>query len=156
MVSERKSTLELVLHAAGVGWVLQEDKDARLTQFLKEIDELSTDLRQRLSPLPIDVLPEMASEPNELRPLVQLFASPTSTTIRAMAYCVLRGADIKSVRFEYEMRRTAKLRIVLTDNVHEELIFETDEIWDAEVLRHFGIMKSSGLPVLHGYYAFAD
>ena len=154
-LSERKTTLELVLHAAGVGWLLQEDKDGRLTQVLGEMDDLSVDLSRRLAPLLVDVLVEAASGPSELRPLVQLFASPTTMTARAMAYCVLHGADVKSVSFEYEMYQTAKLKVVLSDTART-LAFETNELYDVEVLRHFGIMKSRGRPVLHGYYAFAD
>jgi hypothetical protein len=155
---ERSATLESLLHAAGVGWLLQEAKDTRLTQILNEMDELSTYLRDRqLSQTP-DLLQEAATEPTELRPLVQLFASPTSTTIRAMAYCVLRGADIQSVSFEYRLEQVAKLRIELS-HPHARgstIEFESDNLWDAEVLRHVGMMKRGGRPVLHGYYAFAD
>ncbi|MEZ4300085.1 MAG: hypothetical protein R3B70_34375 [Polyangiaceae bacterium] len=146
--SERKAALELILHAANVGWLLQEDKDSRLAQVLKEVDELSRYLQERDLVRAVDLLSEMASEVTELRPLVQLFASPTSTTIRAMAYCVLRGADIKSVSFEYKMYQLARLRVELSDLRDRSTVvdFETKEIWDAEVLRHFGMMRRGETP----------
>ena len=32
--------------------------------------------------------------------------------------------------------------------------FESDDLWDAEFLRHLGLLKVSGRPVIDGYYAF--
>lgn len=155
---ELNPTLEQVLRSAGVGWLLQEDKDRKLAQVAGEISEFCTYLLHYNLVRTVDILSEAASEPNALRPLVQLFASPTSTPIRAMAYCILRGADIRAVSFEYTLDQAVTLRIELSGlrDRGSSIAFDSDNLWDAEVLRTFGMMKRGGRPVLHGYYAFAD
>jgi hypothetical protein len=47
------------------------------------------------------------------------------------------------------------LRVVLEHNVTgQQLEFSSNVVWDAEVLRHLGIMTMGKKPILHGFYAF--
>ncbi|WP_437610716.1 hypothetical protein WMF20_03655 [Sorangium sp. So ce834] len=157
MRDEELTNLARLLEASGVGWLLQQDRDVRLRQIAAEIAELSSELSRRLAPAKIDALGEMLNEPEAMKPLVQMFASPTSCAMRAMVYCVLRGMEISAIDFSYRLKRTVALTVsVQNDVTGQELTFESDLVWDAEILRHLGIMTMGKKPVLHGFYAFAS
>jgi hypothetical protein len=147
--------LETLLERGGVGWLLHEDRDTRLQQIAKELEATSAELTRRLAPQNVDLLQEMSAAPADLKPLTQLFASPVSTEMRAMVYCVLRGMEIKEIDFAYRHKTSVSLRVVLENNVTgQELKFASNVVWDAEVLRHLGIMTMGKKPILHGFYAF--
>jgi hypothetical protein len=157
MRSEESTKLATLLDGCGVGWLLAEDRDTRLTQIALEIAQVSTELNQLLAPAKIDVLGEIMSDSVTLKPLVQMFASPTSNPIRAMVYCVLRGMNIVAIDFSYRLKQTVSLTVSLRDDVSgQELTFTSDLVWDTEILRHLGIMTMGKKPVLHGFYAFAS
>ncbi len=157
MDEENPTKLAALLETCGVGWLLAEDRDARLSQIALEIGQLSDELSRRLAPTKIDALGEMMSEPLALKPLIQMFASPTSCTMRAMVYCVLRGMEIVAIDFRYQLKQTVDLTVSVQHDVSgQKLVFTSDLVWDAEILRHLGIMMMGKKPVLHGFYAFAS
>jgi len=147
--------LASLLDQSGVGWLLNEDRDTRLQQIAQEIEETSVEVARRLAPQKVQLLDEMRAAPAELKPLIQLFASPMSKDMRAMVYCVLRGMEIKEIEFAYRLKSSVLLRVVLEHNVTgQQLEFSSNVVWDAEVLRHLGIMTMGKKPILHGFYAF--
>jgi hypothetical protein len=60
------------------------------------------------------------------------------------------------VRYEYDARRRSELVVEVEFPSGEQGTFKSAELWDAEVLRHFGFMKMGGRPIIDGYYAFRD
>lgn len=157
MRDEEIENLARLLEASGVGWLLQEERDVKLRQISVELTTLSDELSRRLAPAKIDAQGEMLKEPEALKPLVQMFASPTSCAMRAMVYCVLRGMEITSIDFSYRLKQTVTLTVsVQNDATGQVLTFESDLVWDAEILRHLGIMAMGKKPILHGFYAFAS
>jgi hypothetical protein len=142
-----------LLEQSGLGWLLAEDRDARLEQIGREVSETSAEITKRLGNPPVRLLDEMQQDTAALKPLIQLFGSPTSTSTKAMVYCVLRGMEIQSLSFTYESKRQVSLEVVLADGVtgqkHE---FSSNVVWDAEVLRHLGIMTMGEKPLLYGFY----
>lgn len=157
MQTEESTKLAALLEACGVGWLLAEHRDEQLDQIGAQVAQLSNELTQRLAPAKVDVWSEMMSEPMALKPLVQMFASPTSCTMRALVYCVLRGMDIVSIDFSYRVKRAVSLTVsVQHDVTGQEHTFASDLVWDAEILRHLGIMMMGKKPILHGFYAFAS
>ena len=85
--------------------------------------------------------------------LVQTFASPMTAPIRAMVYCILDGAQVKAIRFDSASGR-AHLEVDVEYDSGEAATFTSDNLYDAEALRHFGLMKMGEAPVMDGYYAF--
>lgn len=145
-----------LLQECGVGWLLDESRDERLRAVLSEIGALASEINGRMPSRRVNVLEEMLAEPVALRPLVQMLASPTSIQMRAMAYCVLRGLDIKEVHLAYKRKDSVSLVVVLEDPATEaELRFESSDVWDVATLRHMGILALAGKPILQGFYAFA-
>jgi hypothetical protein len=72
--------------------------------------------------------------------------------MRTMVFCVLDGASVRSLRFEYQAQESARLEISVEYDSGRSSRFESDDLWDAEALRHFGIFKMDNKPVLDGYY----
>jgi hypothetical protein len=161
MTSEARAvSLERAMVVAGIGWMLAADRDARLTQVLKEVDELSSRLSSLLKQ-PIDVFVETTADVNTWKPLIQTFAAPMTTDIRAAIYCLLAGGEIASLAFAYERKQAVSLHLTL--DLPLELArggratqdFASTELWDAEFLRHLGLAKLAGRPLIDGYYAYA-
>ena len=74
--------------------------------------------------------------------------------MRTMIYCVLAGASIERVRFEYKSQQKSALEITVEFPTGLGATFTSNDIYDAEVLRHIGLMKLGEAPVIDGYYPF--
>jgi hypothetical protein len=157
-----EETLRNLFTECDVGWVFEEegDEDAskRAQQISAEMYALAQHYANTLGerrplPEPIDRL--ILSDVARFKPLVQSFAPPLTTEIRTLIFCLLDGAHIEAIRFEYDFKQRAHLEVeVGYDNFGGRACFRSDEVWDVEVLRHFGVFKVRGKPVIDGYYAF--
>lgn len=152
---EQTRTLRQVFDAAGVGWALRGDADAETRRYLQEMRAVEAEHERRLSePMSPPLLDQLVEQGEALTPLIQAFASPLSAPIRLMIYCILRGAEIRRVHYDYEHKRRSHLAIEIELPNGQTQSFESDDLWDAEVLRHFGMAKRAERPILDGYYAF--
>lgn len=147
--------LREVFDLCDVGWVFSAEPSTQAERVFREMQEVDKALRERvphrrLAPLADAILEDVT----RLKPLVQTFASPMTTPIRAMVYCVLDGAQVLSITFDYEFKSRSRLKVEVEYETGERAGFESDDLWDAEALRHFGLMKLGDAPVVDGYYAF--
>ena len=143
--------LETILSDSGAGWLLETDRDERLAAIGSDIREVQAELGKLPASARVGALRLTAPE---MKPFIQCFAVPMTNRIRAMVYCLLDGAELVELQFAYKRKRSVRLHAVveLADGHMEP--FESHDLWDAEVLRHFGLMKMGDRPVIHGYYAF--
>jgi hypothetical protein len=149
----RKDQLARLLAAARAGWVIEgEDRESRLEGILNEVDALAGRLSALIG-LSGDLLDEMEREIGALAPLAESFASPMSADIRAAVYVLLRGGELRSLTYEYDRLARSRLFLRIATWERRELEFESNELWDAEILRHLGLMKMGGRPLVDGYYA---
>jgi len=149
----REARFREILTEANLGWLLNQAQPDLLPHLLAEVDTLSDTLTAALGGKH-DVFAEMDTDPRTLTPLIQLFASPTTSRMRAAAYCVLRGMSVKTVLLEYELQTKVSLSIVVEEtSTGKTYTFDSNTIWDIEILRHMGIMTLSKKPVLAGFYA---
>jgi hypothetical protein len=156
-VNSSQIKLASLLQGAGVGWVLHEGQDERTHKILAEIEEVDRYYQEAFGQKLVPSLWEqMSAHSGNLKPLIQSFASPMTPPIRTMIYCVLSGASVRSVRYDYEAQRKSTLSVAVRLPSGKEHMFESDELWDAEVLRHFGFFKKGGRPIIDGYYAFRE
>jgi hypothetical protein len=147
--------LDRVLELSDVGWVLAEDRVERAQQILLEMRQVDLYFNETFGrPLEPPVANAILADVARLKPLVQTFASPMTTPIRTMVYCVLDGAQIKAIRFDYRFKARAHLEVDVEYESGENTTFTSDNVWDVEALRHFGLMKMGQAPVIDGYYAF--
>jgi hypothetical protein len=147
--------LKTVFAVCGVGWMFDEDAEARANQVLIEMHQLDRYYFEKFKrPLDPPISELILSDTTRFKPLVQSFASPMSDAIRTMIYCVLEGAQVMSIRFSYEFRRSVQLDIAVGFPGAEQVSFSSTNLWDVEAIRHFGLMKMGNAPVIDGYYAF--
>jgi hypothetical protein len=154
-----EKTLRDLFAQCDVGWVFDgegsEAASRRAKQILAEMNALGEMYAIKVGrPLPDLIERLILSDVIRFKPLVQSFASPLTDETRAMIFCLLEGGHVKAIRFEYERKRHAHLEIEVETESGESACFQSNELWDAEVLRHFGLAKLSGAPVIDGYYAF--
>lgn len=100
------------------------------------------------------LLQEQEANPHKVRALLQIMASVGSPDMLVMAWRIMQGMNIDAMQMEYEQEKTFRLRIRLVsmDNAIQKEEYETTDIDDAVVLRHFGIMKMNDRPVFDGFY----
>jgi hypothetical protein len=147
--------LREVFRQCDVGWVFDEHASERAQQILKEMHETDRVFNEKIGrPLDPPLAQAIPTDVARLKPLVQTFASPMTAPIRAMVYCILDGAQIKAIRFEYQFKARAHLAVDVEYDSGVGATFESDNPFDAEALRHFGLMKMGEAPLIDGYYAF--
>jgi len=144
--------LRTVLEAAGVGWLVpDDDADDVAARVLQEIAELEDYLRDRLG-VDTELLADFDRD-ERLAAVVQTFASPMTTAMRAMAYAVVTGGRVETLDVRYRYGREVALRVEVAMPEGGSLEFASDELWDFQALRHFGLLKAGGRPVIDGFYA---
>jgi hypothetical protein len=152
--------LARLFETADVGWVFDpstfgEEPAATAARILHEMALVDRVLASKIGLLhPKPVVDSIFSDSARLKPLIQAFASPVTAEMRAMIYCVLDGAEVLSIQVTYERQAHADIRVVVEYESGLQAVFLSDDVWDFEVLRHFGTMKLGDRPVVDGYYAF--
>ncbi len=102
----------------------------------------------------VDLLAACKMMPEKMRAFLQTLAAGVSPSLLAMvARIVLREARVTGVRFEVASGRSSSLHVEIEDPDGGVQSFDSSEIWDAEVLRHFGLMRIGDTPLISGYYA---
>lgn len=147
--------LREVFEQCDVGWVFDENASERAKQILIEMHEADRVFNEKIGrPLDPPLAEAIPADVARLKALVQTFASPMTAPIRAMVYCILDGAQVKAIRFDYRFKARAHLEVDVEYDSGEAATFTSDNLYDAEALRHFGLMKMGEAPVMDGYYAF--
>ena len=148
--------LRQLFSAAGLDWLFTDGAPARLAQIRQEMHEVELDYRQRFA-RDLDLFALCAQDVAQKRALPETFAASMSVHIRTKVVRIFEGAWIDSISLEYRYRQHCRIAVQLL-MPHEELHgndrFVTENFWDAEVLRHLGMMTADGLPVFYGYFAF--
>ena len=145
--------LQEVFRQAGVGWYLKQASAPSVADVQRMAADVSRVLKSRgLSTA--DVFQEMVSDPDGLAAFVQTFAMPMSSEIRAMVWCIVRGASVVSLRYEYEARSRSELVVTIHVDPQKDVEFRSTDLWDAMILRHLGFAKIGQKPLIDGYFAF--
>jgi hypothetical protein len=139
--------LQQVFEQCDVGWMFAQGAVERARQVLREMHEVDRVFFERFNrPLDPPVADAILADVTRFKALVQTFASPMTAPIRAMAYCLLDGAQLKAVRFDYRFKARAHLEIEIEYDPGEPVTFSSDDLWDAEALRHLGLVKRARHP----------
>ena len=145
------------LRESGIAWWIAEDTPERVKQVAEEATLITAEFRDKF---PIesralgDLVERMVLDQQKLMPFIQTFAAAMSIPFRALVLAVVLGANVMAITASYEYRRVAELTVRVEFPSGEKATFASKDLWDYEVLRHFGLMKMGDLPVIDGYYAF--
>jgi len=144
--------MDEIFETAGVGWFLRQAVAPPREKIRAEMAEVSAYLRLHLGRA-VDLEQVLLRDLATFAPLVQTFSCPMSTVMRAMVFCLLDGAEIRTLRYEYRAFEHTRLLVEIHYRQHNQtLLFESDDHWDTEVLHHLGFATVGGRPFLDGYY----
>ncbi len=152
MTDSRQRDLCELLERGGLAWLVR-DADSAPHQ-MERVMEAEKEYEARFGGR-VDLLAACKAIPDKMRAWPQALAAGVCPGLLAMvARVLLHDAWVVHVRFEFESRKSVRLEIAIEDREAGVQRFESTEIWDAEVLRHFGLMKVGEKPIIDGYYAF--
>lgn len=151
MTEPREREFADVLERSGTGWRAQDGPSAgRLLEHLeKAAEEYNSRFQAR-----VDLLAACNAMPEKMRAFLQAIMYGVSPGLLAMvARILLREASVVRLRLDVVSHRSAELHIEIKDPDVGETTFDSTDIWDAEVIRHFGLMQLGDKPIIAGYYA---
>ena len=159
--STEPSEVARAFEMTGGGWVLEmSDRDDIIGQVAREIDEFIAAHKSRFGDEgPSDPFELLEANPSKAAAFFQTFTGATiSTEMRVMVWEVLLGADILAVEFDHDRRRGTRLRVTLNSSRRSprEQSYASDNLWDFQIFRHFGLLGVDGVPILDGYYALSE
>lgn len=153
--------LQQLLEGAGVGWAVSGRSDDAFTLVERDIQELDgfLDAKKRVSRTlrhyaPKGLFHYILANSQKMKPLIQTLVAPLSTEIRAMVFFLLTGSKVAEVSYRFKRLKRSALKITVTLPDGIDMSFSSREIWDCDVLRHFGLMKANDAPVIEGYHSF--
>jgi hypothetical protein len=164
-----KTTNELIqiFNSSNVGWIFSHcdsnQHDAIAQNIFREMQEVELLYSERFKKtFKPSIFEEIQANIDNMKAFTQTFAVPISVEMRLMAFCLVKGAEILTLTLEYERLKKVTLTIKLLLNLGDTLrsdyetvqTFTSNELWDLEMLKHVGLIKRGGQPLISGYYSF--
>jgi hypothetical protein len=160
MIAESSSLLARLLHECQLDWLVDSYADPRgaLSAPSATLEAIGVESTARFGiggpQLSEHSLAEQYERnPHKVAAFLQALGTTSSPQMLLMAWRIIHGAEIKSVRMAYEAGDSFHLAVTLTsprNGTPEDS--ETDDISDASLLRHLSVMKIDGQPGFDGFY----
>jgi hypothetical protein len=153
--------LEELVRSVEMGWRLDlfGSAEQRILYLQRRLDEGDKAARARFPDgsvrITLDNVASFAHQsPVRARAFVEQLFDDGSTEMLVMVWRVLTGAQIGTVHLDLEQASRFHLQITLgPDRQGATETYDSDDISDLHLLRHFGISKLNGqLPLLLGFY----
>lgn len=153
--------LEQIIRDSNEGWLIdwfapREEALAHLRSRLTAVDDAA---RHRLGGgalrlTPESIVQEYRTNPRKVRAFIQVLGAVETPHILLMVWRILQGFAIQAIELNYQSEQSFHMRLVLRSPYGEaDEIYDSDDVDDAVVLRHFGIMKMGDAPVMDGFFA---
>jgi hypothetical protein len=160
MTVQATDPLEKLIHDAGEDWLMESrEPPGKTLQFLRSLlGEASSLASKRWGPSAprIDVdsmLREQERNPHKVQAFLQALGSTESPEMLVMVWRILEGRGVERIELQYELQNSFSLQITLqSDRGEPEETYKSNNIYDAALLRHFGIMTMDNLPIFDGFY----
>jgi len=152
---------EKLLRDAGQGYLIDwyAPKNAALPGLRRLLDAADRRAGERLGDnaprlTPEHLVAEFQRNPQKVQAFLQVL-TPVSPDMLVMAWRILQGMRVQTLRVDYLYSSHFRLHIELSSPYggDEPEVYESENIDDAAVLRHLGIMKMDNRPVFDGFYA---
>ncbi len=164
MSPEAPAVLERLLRSNGLGWLIDEQTNPGqakqlVPKILNQLEQVETKYGERVgvavpfSPEALET--EAAQNPHKVRAFLQAMRASTSPEMLVMVWRILQGLSIREVVMNYREREAFSLTVTLArpgqgQEASEE--YCSQDIFDAALVRHFGIAAISGRPLFDGFY----
>ncbi len=164
MNSPSTNQFENLLRECGMNWILvdADDQDAMLVSLAEKLADVDGEIRLRfgneIPGLSIQALVDSyAISPSRVKAILQVLPN-TSLEMLVMAWRLAGGMEIKRLSVEYDSKGSFCLKIELYSQYigshwsGEPEVYESNEVFDFEVLRHFGFSLLNDSPHLDGIW----
>lgn len=131
--------------------------DAIEVKLNQELEQVESEINQRqIKEIPVSLaaLFKTQEPTSKQQAFLETFAFPMSASMRAMVYFLTQeNADIMGLDMHYTLKENFSLRVLLglKDSPDQTCEFNSESIWDAEIIRHFALMQMNGQPIFAGY-----
>lgn len=157
--------LTAIIHECGEDWLLRAfgDEAHSLGHVKRVIEQSISSYGHRFAVSRIEValneegiLEELEQNQHKVKAFLQAVGASSSAEMLLMVWRILQGDAINSIHVTYLLESTFRIEIELVDQQGQTSAFTSDDIDDAALLRHFGIMKMKDQPCFDGFYAFHE
>lgn len=154
--------LQRLLRDSGLGWLLDGNAppEQSLRFFVERLDRVAIEFRDRIGAAvrfdPQALQAEAASNPHKIKAFLQALGAGCTPPMMVMVWRILQGLEIRDVSMAYHARQDFRLavRLLRPDDgrgaVEEK--YESADMSDAALLRHFGITTIGAKPLFDGFY----
>lgn len=152
---------EAMIRESGESWLIDwySPRDDAIPHLLEILHDADAAARKRFGagapPLtPDSLIAEFARNPHKVRAFLQVIGSVGSPDILVMVWRILQGMNIALIQLEYAESAAFHLYVDLASPESGTLEkYESDNIDDAVILRHLGIIKMGAQATFDGFYA---
>jgi spore maturation protein CgeB len=158
-MSDNLKKLEDLIRASGEDWIIDyfHPKENAIKDLMDVLNSASAEAQKRgiCTDFSAENLMEMFNDhPEKVRAFIQTAGSTSNPAMLVMVWRINQGWTISKVEVNYEEKIEFAMKVTLSsryEDKYEE--YCSDNIFDAVVLRHFGIACIGEKPVFDGYYA---
>lgn len=152
--------LERLLRGNGLGWMIDKfpPRERAIADLLERLERIQEEFQRRIRD-PVSFSPqtleaEARRNPQKINAFLQAVGTSRSPAMLVMVWRILQGMTIKDVIMDYhEQQASFRLAVTLArpeDAQTEE--YESSVIYDAALVRHFGITMATGRPLFDGFF----
>ena len=161
MTAEQPHDLEQLIRMCDEGWIIDcfSPKDEAIQRLRQALEAATAEANQR--GLSIDFTEESLIASHEkysaqVEAFLQALGTTRNPVMLVMVWRILQGWKILRVSMRYDENQAVfGLEVVLANSPYDtqEEIYESTDIGDAALLRHFGVMTMDNKPIFDGFYA---
>ena len=161
MTTESATALDNLIRKCDLGWMIDMyyPQEQALPHLLRQLTRLTDAFRAQFgyecSFDPETLARESERNPHTIRAFLQALAATGKVEMLLMVWRILQGLSIRRVELSYVEKDRFQLVITLAlpdgDSSSPE-VYESDDINDAKLLRHFGITTIDGRPLFDGFF----
>ncbi len=161
MSDATKDPLEQIIRDAKEGWLIDwfAPPEEALPYLRTKLTAADDAARARLGAnaprlTPDALVEEYRADPRKVRAFIQVLGAVETPHILLMVWRIVQGSAIQAIEVNYQSEHSFHMRVVLRPpDGEEDEIYDSHDVDDAVVLRHFGIMKMGDAPVMDGFFA---
>jgi hypothetical protein len=151
--------LEQLIRASGQDWMIDfpGPKDDAIRRLRMAMEAATTEAQRRRLAVSLteeSLIGMYESHPYQVNAFLQAMGATRNPNMLIMVWRIMQGMTVAKVEMSYLAKERFRLRVVLSSPYGEpEEAYESQNINDASLLRHFGIMTMDDKPLFDGFYA---
>jgi len=154
-------SLEELIRHSGEGWILDwfKPREKAVEHLKRLLEQVNAAASQRFPGGSVrlaekDLIADYQRSRHKVRAFIQSMSESRTPEMLLMVWRVLQGMEIERIDMRYILGTRFELEVALRSPYGDPPeTYKSDDIDDAALIRHFGIMKMNGGPVFDGFYA---